>query len=74
MERGRSRGEGAPLPWTQELAGVGLHRKQKVNMSECLFIISLDGVSNPQRCLSAANSCGCCGFLKAQLLGASTPL
>lgn len=49
MERGRSRGEGAPLPWTQELAGVGLHRKQKVNMSECLFIISLDGVSNPQR-------------------------
>lgn len=49
-----------------------MHRKQKVNMSECLFIISLDGVSNPQRCFSAANSWECCGFLKAQLLGGVT--
>lgn len=41
-----------------ELAGVGLHRKQKVNMSECLFIILPEqGFVNPQRLrLSAANS------------------
>lgn len=49
---------GALSPLTGKLAGVGLHRKQKVNMSECLFIISPEwGFSNPLRlCFSAANS------------------
>lgn len=41
---------GALWPLTGKLAGIGLHRKQKVNMSECLFIISPEwGFSNPQR-------------------------
>lgn len=48
----------APLPLTGKLASTGLHRKQKVNMSECLFIISPEwGFSNPQRLrFRAANS------------------
>lgn len=33
----------APLPLTGKLASTGLHRKQQVNTSECLFIISLKG-------------------------------
>lgn len=35
-----SSGTGALLPLTRKLADIGLHRKQKVNTSECLFIIS----------------------------------